>query len=458
MRSLSLLRRASSLIAAGLASSAVLGCAEDIPVLEGPGNAAGSATGAGGAGTGGTAGASTGGPSTGPGAGGGSGACASLALAGPPVYVEPPNAGEQSSPALTLSRDDAAQASVAFQHTPYVDLYAPEISYASFAPWGAWPSALGSSGHAIAAAPASFVVSRTAGDSFNVLSTQGDQFASGTWFVPRVVPQKTPPGSVLLGVSATRVPFVATAGSRHLLGVESAAGQGSGVGAIPATSTSEGAVDVKEQVFLGCANGGPMPADAVASGTAWLVAFANGASSPGCFDPELPGPPHAIHVVRILEDGTFTTGAMLPQGGPIAQIAMAEHSDGAWLVWQKASGGKIAPIQAARLDAMGDVVLGPVDVVPSEGEPVSFGIDRLGDDLAIAWGFAGLNARAPGIVAGRVRDDGVVVASASLDGPILTGPPSVLGAPGGDQILVGLGILNDHPEVAVARFDCASMP
>jgi hypothetical protein len=145
---------------------------------------------------------------------------------------------------------------------------------------------------------------------------------------------------------------------------------------------------------------------------------------------------------------------MLPQGGAIAQIAMTTRSDGAWIVWQLASDAAITPIQAVRIDLEGDVVLGPLEIVPVEAEPVGFGVDRLGDDLAIAYEFAGLNARAPGIVAGRVNDSGVLTASASLDGPIVTAPPSVIGSPAGDAILVAFGLLVDHPEVMVARFDC----
>lgn len=460
MRPSRLLHLGPGLVATALSALAAVGCSDDIAVLTGSDSTSGTTTGSGGSGGTTTTGSTTG--TGGAGAAGGAAACASFALAGPPVYAEPPNVGDQSSPALTLSRDDSTRASLAFQHTPYLDLYAPEVSFVSFVPWGAWSAVVaGPSGHAIAAAPASFAVSQTPGDSFNALSAQGDGFVAGTWFVPRVIPEQTPPGAVLVSDTATRAAFVASrsdGASRHLLGLETSAGGGSGIAARPATSSGDGSVDLEPEIFLGCASSGPMPADAVPSGTAWLVAFANGASSPGCFDPELPGPPHAIHVVRILDDGTFTTGAMLPQGGPLAQIAMAGRSDGAWLVWQRASGGKIAPIQAVRLDLAGDVVFGPVDVVPSESEPGRFAVDRLGDELAIAYEALGLSAEAPSLVAGRVGDDGVLAASATLDGPILTAPPSVLASPSGDQILVAYGVLGDHPEVAVARFDCAHAP
>jgi hypothetical protein len=443
--------------------AALGGCSEDISVLDGPDAAADDATGPGAAGPGGSGGAASSGPSSGgaggAGAGGGSSPCESFVMAGPPVLVEPPNVGDQDAPVLALSSDDADTATVAFRHAPYLDLYPDEVAYASFPPWGTWPTAaVGPSAHAISGLPQSFAISQSPGDSFNLLSAPGDASVAGAWFVPRVAPPKASLGATMVSSAATRAAFVASKGTRHLLGHEGASAGGSSILAGVAASDPEGGGVVTLNVFLGCASGGPMPAAAVPSGDGWLVAFANGASSPGCLDPELPGPPHAIHVVHLLDNGDYSTGAMLAQGGPIAQIAMAPRSDGAWIIWQRASGGQIAPIEAVRLDVAGEVVLGPIDVAPSASEPVSFAVDRLGDELAIAYEFAGLNARAPGIVAGRVRDDGVLVAAGSLDGPILTGPPSVIGAPSGDRILVAFGVLGDHPEVGLVRFDCAANP
>ena len=181
-------------------------------------------------------------------------------------------------------------------------------------------------------------------------------------------------------------------------------------------------------------------ADAVASGTGFLVAASTSAPFGMCGVGGAPGPdgpPNRLQLARV-DKGIATFGDEKVEIGPILGVSMAPRTDGgAWVVWLPTGDPAAAPPRASRVDAAGKLV-GPSFVVGSAGT-TGYAVSSLGDRLVVA-ALSTLDPSAPPIVVTIYDDAGGPVTAASFQPPggaFAAGDLAVLGAPAG----VGLAVM-----------------
>lgn len=201
----------------------------------------------------------------------------------------------------------------------------------------------------------------------------------------------------------------------------------------------------------------------VPAGQGFLAAFTRpatgGTCNPGAFGSVV----QAARYHSPLELGgnlDYLEGAAFGQAGePIAHLAMAPASFGAWLAFQLdgSTSESVPPVVAVRLNADGKPLPGAqhIPVTPGHYIPPVVAAAALGDNLAFAWADA-IDPSAPVIVIQLVRPDGSLGPATSIptNDAWLSGRVRLLGSPGQNSLLVAWdGLVNDH-RVALARIDC----
>jgi len=207
---------------------------------------------------------------------------------------------------------------------------------------------------------------------------------------------------------------------------------------------------------MGCTPG-DIVASAVGYQDGWLVAHSN---SPGLeltnctFNP--PVPATDIEIERVGADTTVTPLLNIKESAPIVALEAVPHPSGLYVVWRVMSGGKIAPIRFARVDANAMQTFGPFDLTTPNDAPLDgFSATAAGSRLAVAWGNADDNGP-PDIVVSVADDSGAVLGRGTLadrfDASI-----SAAGSPNGDSVVVGWEEAKSSGphQVKLARFDCA---
>jgi hypothetical protein len=178
-------------------------------------------------------------------------------------------------------------------------------------------------------------------------------------------------------------------------------------------------------------------ADAVATPGGWLLAhgWVDCAASPPA--------PLAIRVTRFI-DGAPQIGAEITPFGQIQRLVLVPRPSGAWLLYWQSSA-----LQAVRLDALGQVELGPMSIIPMS-QPYPFSADALGDGLVIAHGHDGA-----GLTAVVFDEQLVTVASAEAADVPESATPQIFFDAETRQVLVGLHAFIDAVSgVHATRFSC----
>jgi hypothetical protein len=207
---------------------------------------------------------------------------------------------------------------------------------------------------------------------------------------------------------------------------------------------------------LGCAGFAPI-ADAVTYKGDWLVALANGqnASKAGCGVSD-PGPPTRLDVVRVQPNGSTSFVIGIDAGTPLMHISMAPHPLGAWVVYRVASGGIVAPIRWLRVEPDTAGVVGPGDVTGPGDFPLEFDATNLGDRLVVAGGNDPAG-NPPDLMLSMFDSFGAPAGSFGFE-PQFFGQVSVLGAPGGNSVILAWQGPGKGPgpsnAVHLGRFDC----
>jgi hypothetical protein len=196
-----------------------------------------------------------------------------------------------------------------------------------------------------------------------------------------------------------------------------------------------GAASYVGPLDLGCVDF--RTADAVATPDGWLLAhgWVDCAASPPA--------PLAIRVTRFV-DGSPQIGAEIETFGQVQRIVLVPRAAGAWLLyWQSTA------LQAVRLDALGQVELGPVAIVPMS-QPYPFSADALGGGLVVAHGHDGA-----GLTAVVFDEQLVALASAEAEDVPDTATPQIAFDAETRQMLVALHAFVDGVSaVRAARFSC----
>ena len=371
-------------------------------------------SGAGGAGDGGSASAGAGGQA--------GGCCAVLVPDGEPIGATPFPL-PLSAPALAplppglavVERDDASGA----------------LSFEPLSAWTAnWPLTLGAAQDTGQAA-ASFVVGTglggpallAAAPPLGVFLAGPEAFgASGTW------------QQIAWG---TYEPALVAALPQSWL-----AGLGSSAGSL----VSLGLCEVQPDLSTGCdwdvacALGGRLPAAAAPVDGAVIAGVASGKDWGGCPDPDMPGPPTRLHVVRVEGAHALSLGATLVTGEPIAHVEVVSRVGGAWVVYQTDGSTSEQPpaVLAQRVDATGLLVGEPTAAVPDGECEGIFAAAPFGDGLVVAWLRP---AGAPGLGVRVIEQSGSLGPGGALDlpGPLSHDRIGVAASPTADAVVVVFG-------------------
>lgn len=392
-------------------------------------------------------GASSGGASF----GGAAGTAPCLALSKTPVVLTPddvPVPPRDDNLRLTASSEDGEQVTAAFLRSGSGDSYS--VRHATLRPWSAWPSGtgglapLGPLHSAQISTVSSHRVARSKGETWAVVTRAGGGPALAR-FLPTSVDGNAGDSIALSGIEPMFVAENASA-SAHLVGAFDTQGSGSLL-RITIVDSDGG---VKDLPALGCANGQPLRADAVAFDEGWLVALSRGAGLGECPGPAAPSPTF-VDVVRVASSGQLTVLSSFTTGATVLDVAAARSKLGIFVVWSTAvtAPGQTPEILAERVSGADGGSLGPVSI--ASGEFGSFAVGSIGSDLVVARRL-GLGA-----LAFRLLDEalGPVADLAFEVGPNL-GPSSVYGSPNGRGAVVGFTSLVDGGfRVRLARIDCA---
>lgn len=400
--------------------------------------------------------------STGAGGSGGAGgadAC-ELAAASPVLGLAAGDNLSQRKPVLTPSSDDGKLVTVVASWSVVEGPAFPEeLRHTTFQPWTVWPAdgtiepsylADFEGGISFAAAPAPQ-------SHFGLLFLRPDGL-----FVTLGMVAHTGAIAPALAIAedADAALFLSRGQAKHLLGYRDTTPLGYARVAIGFAQETPGGTIAYEGPFgVGCATSGPA-ADAAAIGDGWLLAIANGVplASTACdAAPKEIGPAARIQVGQVTPDGALAPALDMEGNVPVAQLEIVPRSDGAWLVWTRATGGGASPIQAARLDGAGQIVVGPFDVSDSGDVPLTgwLAADRLGDRLVVA--SVNDPAGNPAEIVVRVIDSsGETVGRGVLGpGPLMPGALDVLGSADGESgVVVAWAEPGPPDRVRLARLAC----
>ncbi|MSP24048.1 MAG: hypothetical protein EXR75_02565 [Myxococcales bacterium] len=194
----------------------------------------------------------------------------------------------------------------------------------------------------------------------------------------------------------------------------------------------------------------PFAASAVATSKNWLFAH-TGAQLTSCQD-KVPPDASALISIKRVAPGSLLAAATLQVATSPMQLALLPRADGAWLLYLESP----ETMTAVRLDAFGQVELGPLAVAASAGAEYAFAADRLDD------GFIFAMRDDP---AGNPPDLRLVVADANAaliaeawlvdPPPIVTAPQLVFDPVTRQALVVFAGIdASGGPVLYAARFAC----
>lgn len=409
------------------------------------------------------------------GAGGAPAACDALVLSGEPITPEAEPFEHGLRPRLVPAAGDGSLVSVVVARQAVEGPAVPpaRITRAEVAPWGAWPSTLGTEyqvcsfgGEAFAAAPA-MPDARPGIAALFYLPTA--QFPSDMYLAP-VVSARTsydpfPDGVQWDAWEPAFAAALARGGEGHLAAYELVLGGVSGTATYLGVSlVGAASLDVQPIDPVACAEA-PFPADAAPIAGGFLVAAASGRPFGTCQrDDGVPGPADELQVIRI-EEATHQTSlsASFQERDPLAHVALAAGGGGAWVVWQASGASALQPppVRAMRLDEAG-APAGSVFQVTAEGATAGpIAAAALGSWLAVAW----VDAIDPSFPTLRV--DLFDEAGAFRTGTSISTAPSwlfdaslsLLASPDGTQLLLAWSDVAasgmEAAAVRVARFSCA---
>ncbi len=353
-----------------------------------------------------------------------------------------------------LSSGTGQQVSLVYQQFPsYGQQGSDRVGQLAFEPWGEWPAAdlgpglpLFSDGNFQDLAPAP-------GDHFALAGAD----AHGTFVATAVTPGQPLSGEDHMAWGAPL--FIARGDGDFLVGFENDApyyGDG-GLYRLRFARAPGPATQVQALRHSGC-GAERVYADAVRAAGHYVVALTSGRDVGGCVDFG-GGDPTRIQLVDLDDKNAITVMPEPPAQGVVSALQMVPRSDGAWLVWQVDNS-----IMAARLDPQGNLVTLP-NRFASLPADTPFALDRLGDDLALA--FTEGDPSNPRIrveifdsdSVGTPQADTTVVPDPATEKFVdwqLTGQLAILGAPSGEQLLVSWGS-ETYPATAVIvtrRLDC----
>jgi hypothetical protein len=194
---------------------------------------------------------------------------------------------------------------------------------------------------------------------------------------------------------------------------------------------------------LGCLNQ-PSTADGIAVPGGWLLARSRAECG------QSPPNPPTVTLTRYAGAGAEPQlGAEITLFSAVQRLALVPRPAGAWLLYFQSA------LQGTRLDALGKVELGPVDLV-SMGQPYSFGVDAVDGGLIVAV------AMDNDLKVSVFDDQGMTIASVSLnekDQPYYM-EPQIAFDEGSRQALLAIAMpdgAGSH-RINVARFSCQSEP
>jgi len=408
-------------------------------------------------GTGGTSsgGAPFGGTGGGPGGVGGTSNCDGLFLAGEIIEVEHPANVLDGGPRLTASSDDGSRLTTAFIRETLSSSGFRQLVHASFSPWQSWPQAvLGPAFTTFASSELSteFAVTPTATDRFGLLVAHVTPGAPGSEivsFAPTADPLSSNVGPNLT-LSSSGEPVFAAHGPAgyHFVG------DSNGKMLMGHVVKYSGASFSVTDVVLSCGLDASV-ADAVAYPGGWLVALANEPTAPPTGCSAAANGATRLDVVRVGFDGAVSYVTSIANDTPILRLAMAPHPSGAYVTWRVASGGIVAPLRWARIEAETGSVIGPGEISQPFDYPLEwFDAALLGDQLAVVWGNDPAN-NPPDLTVTVVNAAGGLVTQTVIE-PGFFGRLAIAASPFGDSVVVAWhqAAPTGSAGVKLARFDC----
>ena len=326
---------------------------------------------------------------------GGAGGCG-LAPFSPSVELTAPGAGDQGLPAL--ASPSSSQVTIAYRYRP-TDLPpppAPALVQTTFEPWGTWPTGPLGPSHVVAQdGGTSFGVAHSASTPL-VFAFEGPPPPQGGLRYTEAFPTSDNPPAFPVDAVDDRVRFL-VGGSFGLIGYERGAFD---LAATLVKELPEGPY-FQGQLHLGCATT-PLVSDAIADGTGFIVALANGLPL-GALGCGAAGPATQVQVGRVSATGGVvaggTVGQALPKGDEseaVPWLRMAPHlGGGAWVLWYGAQfHGEDAPPPALELSefdpalqlkttiTVNGTVANPAGDLPHSTD---FAITAVGQRLVVAW-------------------------------------------------------------------------
>jgi hypothetical protein len=213
---------------------------------------------------------------------------------------------------------------------------------------------------------------------------------------------------------------------------------------------------------LACTTGEALAA-AATTGDGWLMAYADGVVPPGAPPPGVDscdlagdvGSPSTLRIARVSGNAIdVQVGDVLAAPAPLAALAMAPRSDGAWLVFARASGGQAPALQAARIDTNAKLLGAPVPITGGLPLVSSLSVDHIGDHLVVAW----VDLDTTAVHVARFDDTVKLVQEVVI--PIdahPTGHTSLQGLPGGALLVAWSSAksIDEAARVHVAMLGCA---
>ncbi len=368
-------------------------------------------------------------------------------------------AWRDQAPALVLSSADLSRATLAFDRVPTAsDVVTIELGQVDFAAWGDWPSTpLGQASTLYKDGGYTFRLARSAGGGFAVLAERFDAgLAVGIALATSVAPGQSMNNPVAFGAAQDQPAFLARGESDHLYGYATG---GSGSHLLLTARAPDNGRPVLPGT--GCASDA-IHADAARMPGHYLVATSSSRPFGTCLNASDGSEPADRFQVAVVPDSGQASLAW-EWNDAVDEIALVPRSDGAWVVWQAKPNVTVAPIFAARLDTDGNLLTLPNAFGEQNSALAGFAVDRVADDLALAWA----DAIAPGGPTIHVQlFDKDAVNDPHVDFSIKVAPPelptgalSLLGSPDGQHLLVswqaqdaaGLSV------VVTRRLDCVGL-
>jgi len=349
-------------------------------------------------------------------------------------------------PRLTSTRADGTRVTLVVreQQDPIPIDGTPVLTQVSFEPWESWPaSPLGTP--LVLSAGNDFVLPRQAEDGLTVwlfMST----FATGpqmALFQSAAVDVSSPPPIAAYPMQGNTPAFVTTAVTTSPVGPIRGLGRVEPVAQALAWLDLAGPAALHPDPFpLGC-----FLLDGVRGPQSFLFACSSsGGFQVGRFGPDTP-------------EAQVTHEQLAPS---VAQLQMVPRSDGGWVVWQAADGETSGSLMALRVDAQGQPVTDPMQLIPDGIIFEEVTLAPMGDDLAVAYTDA-FDPGPPNIVVEVFDGSGTQRAAGSFTPqawPRIEQGYGLVASPSADSLLLSWSSadievdVTGNAHVYVARLDC----